>query len=477
MELKKACAYIRVSTDRQEELSPDAQKRLISDYARKNHITLQNSDVYMDIGISGKLAEKRPNFQAMIGTAKSKEHPYDVILVWKFSRFARNQEESIVYKALLKKNSVEVISISEPLMDGPFGTLIERIIEWMDEYYSIRLSGEVKRGMQEKVLHHGYVSTAPFGYDHEKNKTPSVNLRDSAVVKQIFNQYVYQNHSCHQIALWCNSQGYTTKQGSAFDTRSISYILTNPFYTGKIRFQGSLFDAFHEPIIEESLFQAAATRRNAESSLPKRKPSDTCAHWLSGMLICPVCNGSLGYNRGFCKKTGKSYPVFYCWKSAKGKCHARTSISVSDAETYTLEGLRNVLSSVDSHYRSTLNNNVHTQRKLLEKKMLFLEKKEARAKKAYLDGVDTLTDYKETRQALLTERNNIIEAQTQLSSSSPAPADIPGSVRAVLRILSDDTVEKETKATALRTICQKIEYHKTTEELIFYLIVPNQTSF
>ena len=49
-----------------------------------------------------------------------------------------------------KKNNIDVISISEPLIDGPFGTLIERIIEWMDEYYSIRLSGEVMRGMKEK---------------------------------------------------------------------------------------------------------------------------------------------------------------------------------------------------------------------------------------------------------------------------------------------------------------------------------------
>ena len=60
-------------------------------------------------------------------------HPIDVILVWKFSRFARNQEESIVYKSMLKKDNVDVISVSEPLIEGPFGSLIERIIEWMDD--------------------------------------------------------------------------------------------------------------------------------------------------------------------------------------------------------------------------------------------------------------------------------------------------------------------------------------------------------
>ena len=104
--MKTAAAYIRVSTDRQEELSPAAQKRELKKYAKKNGILI--TDFYEDNGISGRNADKRPKFQQMISNAKSKEHPYDYILVWKYSRFARNQEESIVYKSLLRKNDVEV---------------------------------------------------------------------------------------------------------------------------------------------------------------------------------------------------------------------------------------------------------------------------------------------------------------------------------------------------------------------------------
>ena len=110
--MKTACAYIRVSTDKQEELSPNAQKRLILDYCKKNNYKITDEYLFIENGISGKKAEKRPQFQKMIHMAKSKEHPFDIILVWKFSRFARNQEESIVYKSLLKKSNVEVISIS-----------------------------------------------------------------------------------------------------------------------------------------------------------------------------------------------------------------------------------------------------------------------------------------------------------------------------------------------------------------------------
>lgn len=151
--MKIAAAYLRVSTERQDEYSLDSQLKLIREYAGKNDYIVPEDLVFIDDGISGRSAEKRPEFQRMIGQAKSQSCPFEAILVWKYSRFARNQEESILYKAMLSRSGVEVVSISEPLIEGPFGSLIERILEWMDEFYSIRLSAEVKRGMTEKVSH------------------------------------------------------------------------------------------------------------------------------------------------------------------------------------------------------------------------------------------------------------------------------------------------------------------------------------
>ena len=155
----------QVSTDKQEELSPDAQRRLLLDYAKAHNIFISPDLIFTENGISGRKADKRPEFQKMISIAKSDTPPFSVILVWTFSRFARNQEESIVYKSMLKKqHGVDVVSITEPLIEGPFGSLIERIIEWMDEYYSINLSTETLRGMTEKAMRGGYQSTPSLGY-------------------------------------------------------------------------------------------------------------------------------------------------------------------------------------------------------------------------------------------------------------------------------------------------------------------------
>ena len=101
--METAAAYIRVSTDKQDELSPDAQLRLLKEYAQGHDLLLPEEYIFWEIGVSGRKAERRPEFLRMISLAKSHPSPFQYILVWKFSRFARNQEESIVYKSLLQK--------------------------------------------------------------------------------------------------------------------------------------------------------------------------------------------------------------------------------------------------------------------------------------------------------------------------------------------------------------------------------------
>ena len=149
-DLKICAAYIRVSTAEQDEYSPASQLKLIEEYARRSGYYIPEEYVYQDIGISGKAADKRPSFKLMIATAKQSPPPFSTIFVWKYSRFARNQEEALVYKNLLRKSGVNVVSISEPTFDSPFSSLIERILEWMDEFFVLNLANEVKRGMKEK---------------------------------------------------------------------------------------------------------------------------------------------------------------------------------------------------------------------------------------------------------------------------------------------------------------------------------------
>ena len=67
--MRTGALYIRVSTHGQEELSPDAQKRLLLEYAAKNNIIISKDYIYEEDGISGRKADKRPQFQQMIAHA------------------------------------------------------------------------------------------------------------------------------------------------------------------------------------------------------------------------------------------------------------------------------------------------------------------------------------------------------------------------------------------------------------------------
>lgn len=345
-------AYIRVSTGKQEELSPDSQKRLILDYAKSHNIVIPENFIFVENGISGRKADKRPKFQQMIALAKAKE--FEVILLWKFSRFARNQEESIVYKSMLRKNGVEVISISEPLADGPFGGLIERIIEWMDEFYSIRLSGDVTRGMTEKAMRGGYQCRPPLGYRIPyHNATPEIVPEEAETIRMIFNKYVEEKMSIYALTKYLNSLGLKTSHGKQFEKRSLEYILQNPSYAGIIRWNRTtnetneikdksewiIRQGSHPAIISEDLYTQAMNRYESEYKRKNAKPTEVTKHWLSGLLKCSVCGRTLSS----CVRHRKTVPdnySFQCYGYLKGKCTQSSYVSEQVIAAAVLDALK-----------------------------------------------------------------------------------------------------------------------------------------
>ena len=142
-----AVIYARYSSDNQREESIEGQIRERTAYAEKNGITVIKH--YIDRAFSAK-TDNRPEFQQMIKDSGKKL--FDVVLVWKFDRFARNRFDSANYKMILKKNGVHLISVMEPIAEGSQGILVETLLEGMAEYYSAELSEKVIRGQTENAL-------------------------------------------------------------------------------------------------------------------------------------------------------------------------------------------------------------------------------------------------------------------------------------------------------------------------------------
>ena len=155
----EAVIYARYSSDNQREESIEGQIRECTAYAEKNSITVLKH--YIDRAYSAK-TDDRPEFQHMI--KDSEKGLFDLILVWKLDRFARNRYDSARYKNQLKKNGVKVVSATELISDKSEGVLLESILEGMAEYYSADLAEKVSRGLTENALkckHNG--GPAPLG--------------------------------------------------------------------------------------------------------------------------------------------------------------------------------------------------------------------------------------------------------------------------------------------------------------------------
>jgi len=92
--------------------------------------------------------------------AQAKAHEFDVIVVHELDRFARNREDAVVYKGLLRSQGVRVLSVTEPLDDGPMGTLVEGMLETVAEWYSLNLAQETKKGKRQRATN-GLQKTPP----------------------------------------------------------------------------------------------------------------------------------------------------------------------------------------------------------------------------------------------------------------------------------------------------------------------------
>jgi site-specific DNA recombinase len=163
----KAAAYARFSSDRQREESVEAQLRDNKKYALKNNLSVVKE--YVDRAETGRTTENREEFQRMI--QDSKDGKFDVIIVHKVDKFARNRYESAIYKHNLKKHGVKVAYSAQAIDDSPEGVLMEGMLESFAEYYSLNLGVEVMKGLKENALKAQFNGGAPpLGYDVDENK-------------------------------------------------------------------------------------------------------------------------------------------------------------------------------------------------------------------------------------------------------------------------------------------------------------------
>ena len=314
----KAVIYARYSSDHQREESIEGQLRECKEYADRNDIVVIKT--YIDRALSAK-TDNRPEFQKMI--KDSTKELFDIVLVWKLDRFARNRYDSAHYKAMLRKNGVKVVSAKEAISEGPEGIILESMLEGYAEYYSAELAQKVTRGMTENALKARYNGgTMPLGYMVDENKQYAVNPQTAPVVREIFNRYA-SGELIQDMVKSLNERGLKSSKGAEFNKSSMNVMLKNRKYIGEYKYNDIVIPNGIPAIISEELFEKVQKRLKRNKHAPAAEKAKE-KYLLTTKLFCGNCGAYMIGESGHGHK-GIMYHYYKCATAKrKGNCDKKT---------------------------------------------------------------------------------------------------------------------------------------------------------
>ena len=449
MPKKTAIAYYRCSTDKQDCSIAD-QKTAIERWAKQHGYVILKQ--YIDDGISGSTVAKRPGFLQMVSDVSDGD--FEAVLIWDSFRFSRNLIEFLTYKQLFKENGKRVIAITEPLLDEDSDAqlYLDALNGVSGELYLRKLSKDVCRAQIEKSKRGEYFGKSPFGYERKPWNDGFTVIEDNAEWVRFMFQSVRDGKTYHFIAQTLRENEVKTNAGGYFDARAIYRILNNTIYKGyfTINIKGTVIEnqkATNIPaIVSEELWDSVheiLTERKARTK-KYSKPDFKRKHWLSGHVFCAKCGSP------FCYALKPSYPVprFQCKGYSRGmRCY--TSTNIAPIEEMVLEKLEEICGAPLVMYEKKLTLAAPAPTVDFGKEIAKIKAQLTRAKKAYLAEIDTLEEYRENKERLTTQLQDL-EAKKE-EAEAPAKVD-PQKFQAkamnALEVLRSDCSMEEKMAVA-----------------------------
>ncbi|GHU46814.1 recombinase RecD [Clostridia bacterium] len=330
--------YARYSSDNQREESIEGQLRECKEYCERHNLTIVGT--YIDRALSAK-TDDRPQFQKMISDSKQKQ--FEIVLVWKLDRFARNRYDSASYRAILKRNSVKVKSAKEEISDGPEGIILEAMLEGMAEYYSAELSVKVKRGQKENALK--CLATGgmvPFGYKvNPTSKKYEIDTVSAPIVHEIFTRYA-DGQTVKEITTAMKEKCLFAGLKYKYDSKSTLHnLLKNRRYMGEYRYGEIVIPDGMPALVDKDLFKQVADRmaKNKHKTGGLKSNAD---YILTTKLFCGKC-GTMMVGVSGTSKSGKIHNYYKCGNAVHRKSCDKKTVKKDQIEQLVLSLVREVV--------------------------------------------------------------------------------------------------------------------------------------
>lgn len=334
--IMKTAIYTRVSSkDQIDNHSLEGQKDKLTSLCSINDWEIV--DYYVEEGVSAKNIKDRPMLKQLLKDVISGK--VENVLVYKLDRLTRSTKDLLYLIDYFQRSNCKFNSFSDHIdTSTATGRMFIKILGVLAEMEREQLAERVSFGYEQKAKKGEYSNTnGIFGYDYINGKGLKVNTRESLIVNEIFELFI-DGKSTKKIAELMSLRNVTTKRGGQWKEKTISDILTNPTYIGKIRRKGEVLNvvAKHEPIVSNDLFNDVQLIIKKKRRFKTRKTPKFDAIF-SGVLVCGVCGSKMRTDRSI--SNGKYYIKHKCLNASKGNCNSK-GISQIKLEKGFLEFLR-----------------------------------------------------------------------------------------------------------------------------------------
>lgn len=399
--IKRAVIYVRYSSENQRDgYSIEYQLDECKKYLKANSYEL--IEVYIDEAVSGKSTAKRNAFFELLSDAK--KNKFDAVLVYKYSRFARNLMEARLYHHQLEKAGVKLVSVMEQIDDStPEGRMMRNIIMTMDEYYSDNLSTFVQSSMHTAAKSGKYLGgIPPFGFSIDENGDFIENKQEADIIRRLFNLRA-SGVSNADILRMFKAEGITSRNDKPFTQQLLNKIFRADKYIGTYRYEVKGYDPIiiedaMPLIVDKEVFnQVQAIVNNNMHKNPKPRTRKN-VYPLTGKIYCGCCGEPFTGNvKGGGKMKDKRIFYYTCRGQDKLQICKNGSISKEILEDYVFSQIKELILAeghVDSIANqvmevlesSNIDENLEDDILKLKKKIKELERKEEELLDLLLEG-------------------------------------------------------------------------------------------
>ena len=231
--MKKAIAYLRVSTDEQADrgFSIQAQREECTKKALELGCNNESIYIFSDEGVSGAVLE-RPQLMASLEVMK--KGGIDYFITMDTSRLSRNVSQHLILIDEIKRCGTELIFLRNSFKDNPEGRFQITIMAAVDEYERARLRLRTEMGKRAKAKQHLLThNPGIYGYDFDiKTDCLYINEKKANIVKLMYDWFIEEDMGPSDICKMFNEMGIQSPRGKLWNRVTVRRILSNESYTG-----------------------------------------------------------------------------------------------------------------------------------------------------------------------------------------------------------------------------------------------------